>query len=118
MTVDKGMITQVAVGGEPAPVDQTGFDRVVDAAHQLVVPGLNDAHIHVAMTGESQYFLDLSRCASIDQLQEALRQHALSHTDLPWLIGINWDQSALGRVCSSLGNIHVLYVEIIAKSPY
>ena len=70
------------------------FLQVIDAKDQLVIPGLHDAHIHVCMTGESNYFLDLKDCKSIDELIETLSVHSLQYpkATLPWIQGINWDQ--------------------------
>lgn len=63
-----------------------------DAAGQLVLPGLMDAHLHVLMTGESAYYLDLQGCTSIAQLQRKLADHQEAHPELPWIVGVNWDQ--------------------------
>lgn len=73
---------------------EESFRKVIDAKNQLVIPGLHDAHIHVCMTGESNYFLDLKDCKSIDELIETLSVHSLQYpkATLPWIQGINWDQ--------------------------
>jgi predicted amidohydrolase YtcJ len=74
--------------------DEERFTSVIDANHQLVIPGLHDAHIHVCMTGESSYFLDLKDCHTIDQLVKSLSDHSAKHSvgSLPWIQGVNWDQ--------------------------
>lgn len=63
------------------------------------------------MTGESRYYLNLSDASSIEHMQQAIQKHRQLHSDLPWLIGVNWDQTRLGRypnredidaVCSDL----------------
>jgi predicted amidohydrolase YtcJ len=68
------------------------FDRVIDAKNQLVIPGLNDAHIHVCMTGESRYFLNLQTCDNMDKLVSNLSVHEKKHPTLNWIQGVNWDQ--------------------------
>ena len=70
------------------------FLQVIDAKDQLVIPGLHDAHIHVCMTGESNYFLNLKHCKSIDEVIENLSAHSSKYPEstLPWIQGINWDQ--------------------------
>jgi predicted amidohydrolase YtcJ len=76
-------------------LEKYAFDRVIDAKNQLVIPGLNDAHIHVCMTGESRYFLNLQNCDSMDKLVSNLSAHEKKHSKLNWIQGVNWDQ-----VCS------------------
>lgn len=56
-----------------------------------------DSHIHVCSFAESQYFVDLSECYSIQQLVEKVKFHVEKYPDLPWITGVNWDQTKLGR---------------------
>jgi predicted amidohydrolase YtcJ len=77
--------------------DEDAYDVCIDAAGRLVLPGLIDSHIHVAMTGESVNFADLSGCRSVQQLADTLRTHIQTHPGLAWVIGVNWDQTKLGR---------------------
>jgi len=60
---------------------------------------ITDSHIHVSMVGESQYFVDLRHCDSIDSLRNTLKAHMQMHpeNELPWIVGVNWDQTVLGR---------------------
>ena len=67
--------------------------EIIDAKGRLVIPGLHDGHIHVEMTGESSYFVNLADCTSIESLQEAIFNHSEKNPDLPWIIGVNWDQT-------------------------
>lgn len=95
--VDKGAITATSTSSgasETEPPADGNFHNVIDAKHQLVIPGLHDAHIHVAMTGESNYFLNLKGCDSIHNMISCLSAHALKYplSVLPWISGVNWDQ--------------------------
>jgi predicted amidohydrolase YtcJ len=49
------------------------------------------------MLGESTYFVNLSGCQSIDELQQRLREHGENHSDIPWIVGVLWDQTDIGR---------------------
>jgi predicted amidohydrolase YtcJ len=60
-------------------------------------PSYADSHIHIGLFGESQYFVDLSGCYSIEELQQAVIRHIAKHPTLPWVTGVNWDQTKLGR---------------------
>ena len=73
-------------------IDEELFERVIDVSNHLLLPGLIDSHIHVMITGESSYYLDLRDCSSIEQLKQTLQQHTENNPQLPWIIGINWDQ--------------------------
>ena len=48
------------------------------------------------MLGESQYFVDLGDCYSVDSMKEKVSSHIEKYPDLPWVIGVNWDQTNLG----------------------
>lgn len=102
-TIDKGIITDSMSNSvdseERQPPSEESFGTVIDVKHQLVIPGLNDAHIHVAMTGESNYFLNLKGCGSVEKLIKNLSEHSarFPKSVLPWISGINWDQ--VGNFC-------------------
>eukprot|EP00603_Paraphysomonas_imperforata_P000486 CAMPEP_0114436556 /NCGR_PEP_ID=MMETSP0103-20121206/13524_1 /TAXON_ID=37642 ORGANISM="Paraphysomonas imperforata, Strain PA2" /NCGR_SAMPLE_ID=MMETSP0103 /ASSEMBLY_ACC=CAM_ASM_000201 /LENGTH=987 /DNA_ID=CAMNT_0001606851 /DNA_START=116 /DNA_END=3077 /DNA_ORIENTATION=+ len=85
------------ISAAPILPDESKFTTVIDAKGSLVLPGLMDAHLHVMLAGESAYYLDLQGCPSINQLQSMLRQHIKQYPDLPWIVGINWDQTPFGR---------------------
>lgn len=95
------------------------YDTVVNAMGRLLIPGLVgevfkhiivnfncslfsrnflsvDSHIHVAILGESQYFVDLADCYSMVSLKDKVKAHIAKHPHLPWVIGVNWDQTNLG----------------------
>lgn len=71
--------------------------EIYDGNGQLLIPGLHDVHIHVQKTGETLYYLDLRKCRSIKDVTDAVRAHSIKHPQLPWIIGVNWDQTDLGR---------------------
>ena len=92
----QGWIMEIGITNSAPPPFQN-FDNVLSIEGQLVLPGLQDAHIHIAAVGESQYFVDLSCCNSIDELRNTLREQLSSRTDLGCIYGVNWDQKKLGR---------------------
>ena len=85
--------------GNGSPGEFSGFDPVIDGEGKLAIPGLIDAHLHVAGLGESYTFLNCSSSRSIQELQFLIEQHVMKHTadELPWLVGVSWDQTDLGR---------------------
>ena len=56
----------------------------------LLLPGLVDAHVHVAELTRSREGLDLSRVTSIEGLVEAIREWGAGHPSGP-LVGRRWD---------------------------
>ena len=85
------------IGTGEISFDINEYNEIIDANNQLVIPGLMDSHIHVAMLGESKNFLNLKSCQSISDLQEQLKNHCEKYKDLSWIIGVNWDQTDFGR---------------------
>ena len=92
--IDKTSGCIVSIGDSYANVS---IEETIDARGQLLLPGFHDAHIHIASTGESQFFLDLGSCNSIREFQDAIKSHCAQHPQLDWIIGVNWDQTNLGR---------------------
>ena len=96
--IQNGIICEISSDTSDSQLKQCSpescFCKVIDAKHQLVIPGLHDAHIHVCMTGESNYFLDLRNCNSIEKLISTLAAHSSRYATaaLPWIQGVNWDQ--------------------------
>lgn len=119
--VEKGAITvtSTSIGAsETDPPADGNFHSVIDANHQLVIPGLHDAHIHVAMTGESNYFLNLKGCDSMQNLISCLFAHALKYpvSVLPWISGVNWDQVSVFESANQRNMSSVLKVMFLTRN--
>ncbi|HVV72736.1 MAG TPA: amidohydrolase, partial [Verrucomicrobiae bacterium] len=65
--------------------------RVIDAEHQLVLPGFNDAHVHFLMGGFSLSNVDLREARSLDEVALLLGNHAARLPDNRWILGGDWD---------------------------
>ncbi len=63
---------------------------VLDAAGRSVVPGFNDTHLHLFEGGFAAERADLSRAASVEELQERLREFAAAQPARPWVLGEGW----------------------------
>ncbi|CAN0093127.1 unnamed protein product, partial [Hapterophycus canaliculatus] len=60
---------------------------VVDLKGAIMLPGLQDSHIHIGCMGESSaHYVELSDCHSVAEVQETIRRHAENNPDLPWLV--------------------------------
>ena len=68
--------------------------RVIDLHGQVLLPGLVDAHTHVAELGQSLERVNLTGIASEAEAVERIVERA-SHTPKgEWIIGFGWDEGA------------------------
>jgi predicted amidohydrolase YtcJ len=68
--------------------------EVIDARGGLVLPGFDDAHIHFKMGAMSLVGVQLSRDASLEQMQAEIRRYAAEHPDRAWIMGRGWHYNA------------------------
>src|SRR5438045_5887380 len=75
------------------PADDAGAKgKVVDGGGRTLLPGLIDAHGHVAELGFAALQLDLVGTSSLAELQQRLRTYSAAHPDARWIIGRGWNQ--------------------------
>ena len=67
--------------------------RRVDLGGAVVVPGLQDAHGHVANLGELLETLDLSACTSFEEVVALVAAEAGQRPRGEWIVGRGWDQT-------------------------
>ena len=83
----------LALGNRDALLARYPAAARLQAGSATVVPGLIDAHGHVAGLGLTQLRADLAGTRSVGEVLQRLREFA---TDLPpgaWLLGRGWDQN-------------------------
>ncbi len=68
--------------------------REVDLGEATVVPGLVDAHAHIAGLGFSLTTARLERAASVEEVVRRLAEAPASSFQGDWLLGKGWDQNA------------------------
>ncbi|WP_067452378.1 amidohydrolase [Actinomadura macra] len=94
--------TAVAVAGDR--ILAVGDDRhvrsfagpstsVLDLAGRTVLPGINDAHLHLAMFGLSGYAVDLNGIDSLATLHLALAGAGAGPGGSDWLVGEGWREA-------------------------
>ena len=64
--------------------------EVVDLAGRLVLPGFNDAHIHLVDGALSLERVDLIEAGSVAAVQAAIRGFAAANPERPWVLGRGW----------------------------
>ncbi len=91
------------VGGSDAADRLTGRStRVIDCAGKTVVPGFNDAHLHLFSFIRKLTSIDLSpdKVHSIADIKEAVRQKALATPPGLWISGTDYNEFYLeGKRC-------------------
>ncbi|WP_420142915.1 amidohydrolase [Sphingomonas sp.] len=92
----KGRVAKLLNEGDARPQRP---DFRLDGQGRTMLPGLFDAHGHVAGLGSQALSLDLSRTASLADAQAALKAYAAENQNRAWVRGGGWNQErwALGR---------------------
>jgi predicted amidohydrolase YtcJ len=84
----------VAVGARASEALVGPRTEVVDLAGGLLIPGLQDAHVHPVQGGLELASCDLSGAATAARYVELVRAYADGHPELDWITGGGWGISA------------------------
>jgi len=66
---------------------------IIDLKGKSVIPGLIDAHIHVADFGKILNWVNLTGAKSIREMQDQIRSHSERVPKGKWIIGYGWDEA-------------------------
>jgi len=64
--------------------------RVAGLGGRLVLPGFNDAHVHLVSGALSLERVDLIEDGSVDAVQRRIRAFAAANPKAPWVLGRGW----------------------------
>jgi predicted amidohydrolase YtcJ len=92
MAVANGRIVAVGSNEEIRKLKQ-GRTQVVDLGGHFVMPGFNDAHLHLAAGGLMHLEVDLVGAKSLAEMQQRIAEHAKSTHPGDWIIGRGWDHT-------------------------
>jgi len=67
--------------------------KVVDLDGRFVMPGFNDAHVHLASAGLEKMNLNLVGAKTLDEFRERLRVKAEAAAPGEWVVGEGWDET-------------------------
>ena len=67
--------------------------ETVQLKGRLVLPGFNDAHVHMGAAGRDKMTLSLNGAASIAEVQQRVKEAVAKHQPGEWIVGAGWDQS-------------------------
>ncbi len=67
--------------------------QVIDLGGHFVMPGFNDAHLHLADAGLWKLSVDLTGVRTLDEFRERLRAKADAAKGDEWILGGGWDET-------------------------
>ena len=67
--------------------------QAVDLEKHFVMPGFNDAHVHIGGAGQDWIAVRLNGVKSVAELQKRLAEGVAQHKDGEWIRGSGWDHT-------------------------
>ena len=68
--------------------------QVVDLGGHFVMPGFNDAHLHLADAGQQKLGVDLTGVKSLDEMRDRVTAKVQTARPGEWILGGGWDETA------------------------
>ncbi|OGO59186.1 MAG: hypothetical protein A2V85_14190 [Chloroflexi bacterium RBG_16_72_14] len=87
--VEDGRIAQLGTDAMVRAARSHGAE-VVDARGSLVLPGFDDAHLHLRGGARSMDHAQLYPLQAVEAVLAAIREHAAANADRPWVLGRGW----------------------------
>ncbi len=95
VAIDDGRI--VYVGTDAGAKEYIGPNtKVVDLKGRMVIPGMQDAHIHPISGGIEANACDLNALNTVDEYVKKIKECADAHPNDPWITGGGWSMAAFG----------------------
>jgi len=67
--------------------------KIIDLENRFVMPGFNDAHMHLASAGLEKMNVDLVGAKTLDEFRDRLRVKCEAAGPGEWVIGEGWDET-------------------------
>ena len=84
----------IAVGSEADVLKLKGpATTIVDLQGHFVMPGFNDAHMHLTDAGFKKLTVDVTGCRSLEEFRERIRSRAAAANPTEWIVGSGWDET-------------------------
>jgi predicted amidohydrolase YtcJ len=88
----------VAVGNDASILRQKqSGTRLIDLKGAFVMPGINDAHVHMAYAGQNKLAVDLTGSTSLADMLKRVSSAADHALPGQWLLGGGWDHTLWTR---------------------
>jgi len=83
-----------AIGKDEEILALKGVDtKVVDLGGRFVMPGFNDAHLHLAEAGFQKLTVDMTGVKSLTEFRERLQARVANAAPREWVLGGGWDET-------------------------
>ncbi len=92
MAIRDGRIIAVGSNEDIRKMKQS-HTEVVDLGGHFVMPGFNDAHLHLAAGGRMHLQVDLVGVKSLAEMQQRIAEHAKTMPPGDWIVGRGWDHT-------------------------
>lgn len=91
--IEDGVIRMTGDNEEVLALARSGCERI-DCEGKTVIPGLNDSHMHLLMVGESLAQVNITDCASVEDMVERCRRFMSENPDAcrHGLHSVGWNQ--------------------------
>lgn len=67
--------------------------QIIDLGGRFVMPGFNDAHLHLADAGMTKLNVDLTGVKTLDEFRDRLRAKVQTAKGDEWILGGGWDET-------------------------
>ncbi len=67
--------------------------QVIELGGHFVMPGFNDAHLHLAEAGSEKLSVNLIGVRSLDEFRERIRARVKTAAPEEWIVGGGWDET-------------------------
>jgi predicted amidohydrolase YtcJ len=67
--------------------------QVIELGGHFVMPGFNDAHLHLAEAGSEKLSVNLIGVGSLDEFRERIRARVETAAPGEWIVGGGWDET-------------------------
>jgi predicted amidohydrolase YtcJ len=67
--------------------------QVIDLSGRFVMPGFNDAHVHLADAGQNKLNVDMTGVKTLEEFRERLRAKVQAAKGDEWILGGGWDET-------------------------
>ncbi|HPU92608.1 MAG TPA: amidohydrolase [Candidatus Saccharicenans sp.] len=68
--------------------------KIIDAGGKLLLPGIQDSHLHFLSGSLNLTRVDLSETRTVEEIQDRIRRFAAAHPEQKWVQGRGWMYSA------------------------
>ena len=67
--------------------------RIIDLHGAFVMPGFNDAHVHIGQSALTKLAIDFTGVQSLAEFQQRIRANIKDRAPGEWITGFGWDQT-------------------------